>query len=180
MDVVGEPVGAMHSTQHTDLRRPRQTAGRMTRGRAIAAPRDGACRLARHPERADPSASFALPTGSAAGFSAPALRPHAAIAVHPLPRVCRRQFDRALPRRREACWPKNGPGIRRSAESVARHSLAKESGRRVRTKTVIPLSRGSCVVQLDHQQRCKKEKAPAASNGAISFRAALGDNRQPV
>ena len=179
MDVVGEPVGAMHSTQHTDLRRPRQTAGHMARGRAITAPRDGSCRLARHPERADPSASFALPTGSATGFSA--LR---------CGRMLRSPFtlDRAsvgdsliaLPRRREACWPKNGPGIRRSAESVARHSLAKESGRRVRTKTVIPLSRGSCVVQLDHQQRCKKEKAPAASNGAISFRAALGDNRQPV
>ena len=70
MDVVREPVGAMHSTQHTDLRRPRQTAGRMARGRAITAPRDGSCRLARHPERADPSASFALPTGSATGFSA--------------------------------------------------------------------------------------------------------------
>jgi len=70
VDVVGEPVGAMHSTQHTDLRRPRQTAGHMARGRAITAPRDGSCRLARHPERADPSASFALPTGSATGFSA--------------------------------------------------------------------------------------------------------------
>ena len=70
MDVVREPVGAMHSTQHTDLRRPRQTAGHMARGRAITAPRDGSCRLARHPERADPSASFALPTGSATGFSA--------------------------------------------------------------------------------------------------------------
>ena len=71
-------------------------------------------------------------------------------------------------------------GLDAAQNPLVRHSLAKESGRRVRTKTVIPLSRGSCVVQLDHQQRCKKEKAPAASNGAISFRAALGDNRRPV
>ena len=164
MDVVGEPVGAMHSTQRTDLRRPRQTAGRMARGRAITAPRDGACRLARHPERADPSASFALPTGSATGFSAAALRPHAAIAVHPLPRVCRRQFDRALPRRRETCWPKNGPGIRRSAESVVRHSLAKESGRRARTKTVIPLLRDRWFESGSLQRRVCEPSVPLAQS----------------
>jgi len=108
---------------------------------AARLPRPVTAHAAWRVERADPSASFALPTGSATGFSAAALRPHAAIAVHPLPRVCRRQFDRALPRRRKTCWPKNGPGIRRSAESVVRHSLARESGRRARTKTVIPLLR---------------------------------------
>ena len=141
MDVVGEPVGAMHSTQRTDLRRPRQTAGRMARGRAITAPRDGACRLAgirserthRHPSRCRRARRPDLvPLRYGRMLRSPFTLYRASVgdSLIALSLVAAKHAGR-----------KTDLGLDAAQNPLVRHSLAKKSGRRARTKTVIPLLR---------------------------------------